>query len=73
MSNATASASAVVVRPTLRGHISIARIDHWFKNVFVIPGIVAAIGTDPDHIAPGIWTKPRLMSDCGRHPVCVEL
>ena len=25
-------------RPTLRGHIAIARIDHWFKNVFVLPG-----------------------------------
>jgi len=43
--------------PTLSGHISIARIDHWFKNVFVIPGIVAAIGTDPEHIADGIWTR----------------
>lgn len=36
--------------PTLRGHIQIARIDHWFKNVFVLPGIVAAIGVDPQHV-----------------------
>jgi len=34
----------VPARPTLRGHIQIARIDHWFKNVFVLPGIIAAIG-----------------------------
>src|SRR4030095_6921899 len=34
-------------RPTLRGHLAIARIDHWFKNVFVVPGIVVALGTDP--------------------------
>ncbi len=34
-------------RPTLRGHIAIARVDHWFKNVFVLPGIVVALGTDP--------------------------
>jgi 4-hydroxybenzoate polyprenyltransferase len=34
-------------RATLRGHISIARVDHWFKNVFVLPGIVVALGTDP--------------------------
>lgn len=41
-------------RPTLRGHIQIARIDHWFKNVFVLPGIVAAIGIDPGHVAKNI-------------------
>ena len=34
-------------RPTLRGHVAIARVDHWFKNVFVLPGIVIALGTDP--------------------------
>ena len=36
----------------MRGHIAIARIDHWFKNVFVVPGIVAAVGIDPSHVAP---------------------
>jgi 4-hydroxybenzoate polyprenyltransferase len=44
----------VVAHPTLRGHIAIARIDHWFKNVFVFPGIVAAIGVDPHHVSPNI-------------------
>ena len=34
-------------RATLRGHLAIARADHWFKNVFVLPGIVVALGTDP--------------------------
>ena len=28
-----------------RGHVEIARPDYWFKNVFVIPGIVIALGT----------------------------
>ena len=28
-----------VARPTLRGHIAIARVDHWVKQVFVLPGI----------------------------------
>jgi 4-hydroxybenzoate polyprenyltransferase len=42
-------------RPTVRGHIQIARIDHWFKNVFVIPGIVAAIGSDPTHVPSTLW------------------
>jgi 4-hydroxybenzoate polyprenyltransferase len=34
-------------RTRLRAHLEIARPDHWFKNVFVIPGIVVAIGTIP--------------------------
>ena len=41
-------------RERLLGHIAIARIDHWFKNVFVLPGMVAAIGVDPHHVAPNI-------------------
>jgi 4-hydroxybenzoate polyprenyltransferase len=41
-------------RATLSGHIQIARIDHWFKNVFVLPGVVAAIGLDPVHVAPNL-------------------
>ena len=28
-----------------RGHAEIARPDYWFKNVFVIPGIIIALGT----------------------------
>ena len=48
------SSIAITPRPTLRGHIQIARIDHWFKNVFVIPGIIAAIGSDPQHVAEGL-------------------
>jgi decaprenyl-phosphate phosphoribosyltransferase len=39
--------ASVSPRPTFRGHASIARVDHWFKNVFVLPGIVIALGTDP--------------------------
>ena len=30
-------------RPTWRGHLSIARVDHWTKNVFVLPGTIAAV------------------------------
>jgi decaprenyl-phosphate phosphoribosyltransferase len=44
-------------RATLRGHLAICRIDHWFKNVFVLPGIVAAIGVDPNHVAPDLWRR----------------
>ncbi len=48
---------AVTPRATLRGHIAIARIDHWFKNVFVIPGIIAAIGVDRPHVPPNIVSR----------------
>ena len=27
----------------IKAYIAIARIDHWFKNIFMLPGIVAAI------------------------------
>ena len=47
-------------RATLRGHIEIARIDHWFKNVFVIPGGVAALAMDPQHLAPNIPQRAAL-------------
>lgn len=33
-------------RPTLRGHIAICRVDHWVKNVFVVPGIVVALAVN---------------------------
>lgn len=35
--------------PTLQGHIEIARFDHWFKNVFVIPGVFVALLLAPDY------------------------
>ena len=52
--------AAVKVKPTLGGHIAIARIDHWFKNVFVIPGAVAAVAMDPQHIASDIPKRAAL-------------
>ncbi len=32
---------------TIRGLVEIARVDHWFKNVFVLPGVVVALGFAP--------------------------
>src|SRR5687768_10820897 len=43
---AVTAAPTATGRFTLRGHLAICRMDHWFKNVFVFPGIVAAIGMD---------------------------
>ncbi len=47
----------LVARPTLRGHLAIARFDHWVKNVFVLPGIVVALSIDRSRWAAlDIWT-----------------
>jgi len=43
------AAPAVAVRHSrLRAHVDICRVDHWFKNVFVLPGVVVAIGLTDD-------------------------
>ena len=36
-------------RPCLKGHLKIARFDHWFKNVFVLPGVAVALSMAPAH------------------------
>ena len=38
----------------LRDLVAIARPDHWFKNVFVLPGVVVAWTMDPDASAAGL-------------------
>ena len=56
--DATAPPTALPKRsPTLRGHIRIARLDHWVKNVFVFPGVIAAMGIDRAHIAPNLGAR----------------
>ena len=54
------------LRPSWRGHLAIARLDHWFKNVFVLPGIVVALGTDPsvDRAGLGWRIVVGLLSVC---------
>lgn len=36
-----------VPSPSLWAHLQIARLDHWIKNVFVLPGVVVALSLDP--------------------------
>lgn len=33
-------------RPSFAAHLQIARFDHWVKNVFVLPGVVVALGLE---------------------------
>jgi decaprenyl-phosphate phosphoribosyltransferase len=47
--NRTTAFSAVMPlsgKATWRGHLAIARVDHWVKQVFVLPGIFAAFSSD---------------------------
>ncbi|MGD9901852.1 MAG: UbiA family prenyltransferase [Vicinamibacterales bacterium] len=45
------------VKPTWQAHLQIARIDHWVKNVFVLPGAVVALSMDPDRLDGGLWVR----------------
>ncbi|MBU0517124.1 MAG: UbiA prenyltransferase family protein [Proteobacteria bacterium] len=48
----TISADARRPRATLRGHFQICRVDHWIKNVFVLPGIVVALSVQTIKVSP---------------------
>ena len=54
--------------PDWRAHLAMARVDYWFKNVFVLPGIVVALGTVPmasiDAGALAVRTLLGLLSIC---------
>jgi decaprenyl-phosphate phosphoribosyltransferase len=55
-----------VSSPSIRGHLEIARIDHWIKNVFVLPGIVVALSLDPTQLTHDLWLRiiVGLLSTC---------
>jgi len=59
MTTSTSVLAGTTVRatPTLRGHLAIMRMDHWFKNVFVLPGLIAAIGVDGTWSFEGLWLR----------------
>jgi decaprenyl-phosphate phosphoribosyltransferase len=42
-------------RSALSGYIQIARLDHWVKNVFVLPGVVVALSVDRARLASWSW------------------
>jgi decaprenyl-phosphate phosphoribosyltransferase len=52
-----ASVRALSGRPTLRGHLSIMRFDHWFKQVFVLPGIAVALSDTAGNIPGGLAAR----------------
>ena len=38
----------------IKPYIQIARVDHWFKNIFIFPGLVFAVYDKPDLLSFGI-------------------
>ena len=53
-------------KPNLKSHLQIARFDHWVKNVFVLPGIVAAVSiSEPVDYERLIWVIPVGMLSIG--------
>src|SRR4029450_7442126 len=55
-----------VSSPSVRGHLEIARVDHWIKNVFVFPGVVVALSLDPTQLTPALVLRfiVGLLSTC---------
>ena len=47
----------IKARPTLMGHVQIARADHWVKNVFVLPGIIVVMSLEHDKCSSLDWVK----------------
>lgn len=37
-------------------YINIARPDHWFKNIFMVPGIFLALFFQPEIAFSEVWT-----------------
>jgi 4-hydroxybenzoate polyprenyltransferase len=53
--DAAAVNTATPRRSALSGYIQIARLDHWVKNVFVLPGVVVALSVDRARLASWSW------------------
>jgi 4-hydroxybenzoate polyprenyltransferase len=41
--------------PSVLAHVAIMRADHWVKNVFVLPGIAVALGSDHTDLGVGLF------------------
>jgi decaprenyl-phosphate phosphoribosyltransferase len=49
--------AAITPHSALLGYIQIARVDHWVKNVFVLPGVVVALSVDRARLASWSWVS----------------
>ena len=39
----------------LQGHLEICRLDHWIKNIFIVPGILLGISVYPSSMGISLW------------------
>src|SRR3954469_7552527 len=39
----------------LAGYVEIARVDHWIKNVFILPGFLVALSVDRGRLGQLDW------------------
>ena len=39
----------------LQGHLEICRLDHWIKNIFIVPGILLGISVYPSSMGTSLW------------------
>ncbi len=60
VADGVAAADAPARRPTALGHLQIARLDHWVKNVFVLPGAAAALSITPADFRPALLGRLAL-------------
>lgn len=44
-------------RAVLNPYIRIARLDHWFKNIFMLPGVIVALYAQPDFFSLTVWWR----------------
>ncbi|MFB3893754.1 MAG: UbiA family prenyltransferase [Phycisphaerae bacterium] len=56
-------------KATLRGHLAICRVDHWVKNLFVIPGIVVALAMNRSPAESWSWLSWHIL--LGLAAVCL--
>ena len=49
------SSKVTAARSSIRDYVRIARVDHWFKNVFMIPGAAVALVLTQVDVSRAIW------------------
>lgn len=45
-------------------YLQIARVDHWFKNIFILPGMIAASFLEPATGVQGQWAVASFLAAC---------
>jgi decaprenyl-phosphate phosphoribosyltransferase len=57
LKEAASTAKKTGIGDALIAHLQIARVDHWVKNVFVLPGIIVAISIDRSVVGASLFWR----------------